>query len=71
MESVTDKINEAALSAAPLDTDFNRRFVAALNGLGLYLSWWPEGSVPDDAVMVPMPWSAGWQYQYPAYVTTS
>ena len=66
-----DKLDLACSDAGASDEHWNRRFIAALNKHGLYLSWWPEGQAPLDALMAPRPFSQGWQYQYPSYVTMS
>ncbi|MGX1786807.1 hypothetical protein ACWIGM_08730 [Bosea sp. NPDC055332] len=70
MTDIIDKLNRASELAGPTDENWNRRYVAALNSLGLYLSWWPSDTVPEDAIMAPVPHADGWQYQYPSYVTT-
>ncbi|WP_089177225.1 hypothetical protein [Bosea sp. AS-1] len=70
MTDIIDKMNRAGEIAGEADGNWNRRYVAALNSLGLYLSWWPEGEQPDGLMMAPIPHSEGWQYQYPSYVTT-
>lgn len=68
---IIDKLNRAGELAGETDDGWNRRFIAELNGQGLYMSWWPADTVPEDAIMAPVPHSEGWQYQYPSYVTTS
>lgn len=65
-EAALDRANEMAGFA---DKRWNRRFVKALDKLGLKLVFLNPVPREDGCdYMAPMPWSEGWQYQYPSWV---
>ena len=65
--AIVAAVNAASSQAGKADAGWNRRFVDALEAMGLSLVARQPDNDPGE-IMAPIPWHEGWQYPYPSTV---